>query len=108
MNYRNKYGQATLTPVTDVLHISAISASKMPGLISQVQLSIEEAEQLALITENRHIQITYSMETKQFYVVHHVTANTVQLCQATIDYKAHPHMSPATIIQNLRSDHHAI
>lgn len=101
--FNNQYGKATLTPVTDTLPLSEVSFAKMPALVRQVRLTVEQAEQLALISENKDIQICFNMHEKLHYVVFHVTANTVWLCQANIDYIGVDGFSPAGLIELLRT-----
>ncbi len=102
INYQNKYGKATLTPVSEVLRVSEVSYAKMPKLIEQVKLSIDQAEKLALITENNKIQIAFPMGKKLCYVLHHLTPSTVQICSVEMDYIEVQGMTPAEVINSLR------
>lgn len=100
--FSNKYGKATLTPVSEILPVSMVSFAKMPELIKQVNLTIEQAEQLALITENNNVQISFNLHKKVIYALYHVTPNTVLLCSASIDYVGVDGVSPAALIESLR------
>jgi hypothetical protein len=102
INYQNKYGKATLTPVSEVLRVQDVSYAKMPQLIEQVKFSIDQAEKLALITGNKKIQIAFCMDKKLCYVLHHLTPSTVQICSVEMDYIDVQSMTPAEVIMSLR------
>lgn len=98
MQYKNQYGSALLVPVTDPMHVSAISYATMSAQIEPVKLTMVQAEQLALITENQRVQLCFCMDSKVNYVVYHLTPDTIQLCRAEINYIEDQHATPAEII----------
>lgn len=92
ITYENKYGSVTLTPVTDYMNISEVSANKLP-VIQEHTFSMEDAERIALITDNRSIQISFPWILEQghprrndAYVVHHQSPSTVCLCHVELNY----------------------
>jgi hypothetical protein len=79
MDYSNKYGTATLTPVGPVVHVSAVVGTEV--IDSGYGFDMDTAAKLALVTENFRLQPSYNMERKRFYVMYHHTPSTVQVCR---------------------------
>lgn len=96
MDYSNKCGTATLTPVGPIVHVSAVVGTEV--IDAGHGFDIDTAAKLALVTENCKLQPSYNMERKQCYVLYHHTPSTVQVCRldalacteddphATLDY----------------------
>lgn len=79
MNYSNKYGTATLTPVGPIVHVSAVVGTDV--IDSGHGFDIDTAAKLALVTENFKLQPSYNMARKKCYVMYHHTPSTVQVCR---------------------------
>ena len=85
--YTNQYGHLVLEPVTDIMPISQIRA------IPEHMFDINTAEQIATITENRGIQISFvnwegNNEDKLFYVILHDSPSTGAVARVKeIDYR---------------------
>jgi hypothetical protein len=54
LNYENQYGRLVLSPVTDVVHVDTISGK---DIAAEHTFDLRTAEKIALITDNRGIQI---------------------------------------------------
>jgi hypothetical protein len=80
LNYQNKYGSLTLAPVTDVMHVNEIRGVNID---SQYKFDIKAAEQIALITDNRGVQLAPIKEPEgwRVYVVVHETPETAAVAK---------------------------
>jgi len=77
--YKNKYGELKLT-VDNYVNIKTIFGK---DLNENCLFDIAIAEKIALITENKNIQISFFKKDSQYkaYVVHHKSSDTVSICQ---------------------------
>lgn len=101
-HFKNRFGNATLLPVTAPMQINQVSFAAMEDVIKPVLIDMTKAEQLALITDNKGIQICFCRDLKQAYVVHHLNANTVQICAVhALNYHAQGAESPADTLARL-------
>lgn len=60
ISYENKYGRVVLTPVTEYMPLAKITFAELP-VISDCLFRVEQGEEIALITENRHVQISFPL-----------------------------------------------
>jgi hypothetical protein len=76
LHYQNKYGRIEFDLVSEVRHVSTIHGVDIDD---QYKFDIRTAEQVALITDNRRIQICPQRTPKGYvlYVVLHATPSTV-------------------------------
>lgn len=79
IHYENYFGSVILTPVTQYMPIQSVSMEKMPATTHANLISIEGAEKLALITDNKDIQVAFTPDLKQAYVLHHKGPSTVAI-----------------------------
>lgn len=82
-SYQNKYGRAELTPVTQLMPVQAISVASCPEARAN-SIDLEQAEQLALITDNHGIQVCFA-SFDVIYVIAHETARTAAICAVRIE-----------------------
>lgn len=80
--FSNHFGRAVLTPVTPVMAVSAISAASCPEAMAH-RIDLNIAEQLALISENRGIQVCFA-SFDVVYVIAHESPSTAAICAVTI------------------------
>lgn len=107
ITYKNLYGELDLIPITHYQPLSNISLAKMPE-IDSVLISLEEAEQVTLITESKDIQVAFPCLTtdRTAYVIHHQSANVACVCKVTIaSYHSPSGLSPESQIKALRPDY---
>lgn len=90
ITYANEYGELVLTPVTEYMPVSGISADKQP-VILQHMFSLEDAETIALITENHKVQLStpYLLQKghprkTDAYIIHHLSPSVACVCKAEI------------------------
>lgn len=72
LTFQNRYGQLSLVPVSDVRPVKEIRGVDVDG---RHKFGIDVAEQIALITENRGIQICLG-EGWNCYVIAHDSPST--------------------------------
>lgn len=68
MRYQNEYGTVDLTPITENLPIGDIHF-RLPAVQDNL-LSLDKAEQIALITENAGIQIAIHLSGNAYVILH--------------------------------------
>jgi hypothetical protein len=79
IEYKNKYGSLVLEIIGDYRDISGV---KSKDLDQSLFFSIDIAEQMALITGNKDIQISFSYpDLKKAFVIHHQSSAVVALCR---------------------------
>ena len=100
-SFENQFGKATLHRATGFLPIGDVSYRKTPE-VAENMFDIETAERLALITENRGIQIAY-VPPGRCYVVVHKASNVVAVCRAEIE-EFHCSQSAAQQIEDFEMD----
>lgn len=78
--YQNRYGSVELETIEEYRHVSTVYGKDVPP---EVVYSLSTAEQLVLITENRHIQIgiIFPLQREQVYILKHASASQVALCR---------------------------
>ena len=69
INFNNKYGSAELEVVGEYVPVCGLHSRDVPA---EFKFSLDTAEQLALITENRRIQIIFEYPSmkRAFLIVH--------------------------------------
>lgn len=79
ITYQNKYGRLKLVPVDAYRDINSISSELTSA--KENQIPIDVAEQVALITESRRIQLCVNIgDLRGFFVVHHKSAKEAAVC----------------------------
>lgn len=79
ISYQNRYGSLQLTPASDYMSVSKISHKIAP---IGCAFSIATAEEIALITDNRNIQISFIPGNMHVcYVMHHISTSMAAICQ---------------------------
>ena len=88
----NEYGSVVLTPVTDYMPISMVSATKLP-IVNDHLFTMEDGEAIALITDNRMVQISFPFNSDKEhpnrwsgYLMHHQSASVVCVCKVKVIY----------------------
>ena len=91
MDYKNKYGTATLTPIGPIVHVSKVVGAEV--IDAGYGFDMATAERLALVTENARLQPAYNMARRQCYVVCHHSPSEVQVCRldALVCTETDPH-----------------
>ena len=91
ITFENKYGTVALTPVTEYMPISMVSAIKLP-LVNDFLFSMEDGETIALITDNHNVQLSFPfLLNKEHpnrlsgYLMHHQSASVVCVCKVEIN-----------------------
>lgn len=99
IHYTSKYGHLTLLPISEFIPISTIYGENAP---EDCFIALEQAEQVALITENDHIQCAFYRKDKQFkpYVVYCDTSHTGAICKV-IDLEFYCNKTAEEEIQRL-------
>jgi len=77
IQYENKYGTLELQPL-EYRHVSTVLHATTPD---DLKFDFETAEKIALITENRHIQLAFVTKPCRALVVHHESPDTVAVCR---------------------------
>ena len=87
VTYANQFGEVTLVPVTDFMPVSEISRENLPE-IDDVLVSLENAEQVTLITENRRVYMSicypFLPEERAAYAVKYSCSNRAAVCRVSI------------------------
>ncbi|MFV8385097.1 hypothetical protein ACNO5E_13490 [Vibrio parahaemolyticus] len=90
ISYENKYGRVVLTPVTEYMPLAKITFAELP-VISDCLFRVEQGEEIALITENRHVQISFPLlcekghpQQSLGYLIHHQSASVACVCKVDI------------------------
>lgn len=79
INFSNKYGTLQLKPVSDYMPVRDISHKIVP---IGCAFTIATAEQIALITENRMIQVSMIPNNiRVCYVIHHSSTSIAAICE---------------------------
>jgi hypothetical protein len=73
--YKNRYGTVELEIMTESYPVSAIRSTMVP---EEYMIDIDTAEAVALITENRHLQMS-SKDLRKYYILFHNNASSVQI-----------------------------
>ena len=90
IKFESKYGSVVLTPVTEYMPISMVSAVKLP-VVNDYLFSMEDGEAIALITDNQNVQVCFPfLLNKEHpnhlsgYLMHHQSASVVCVCKVDI------------------------
>jgi hypothetical protein len=87
VTYTNEFGEVILEPVTDYMHVSEIAHDKIP-VIDDVLVSVDQAEQVTLITENCRVHMSFCFpfmpEDRAAYAVKYSCRNRAAVCRVTI------------------------
>lgn len=78
--YENRYGRLVTEVTGEYQRASGISCKKL-GLDDSYFFSIDDAEKIALITDNRGIQIAPMVERRAAYLIHHKTGKIAAVCK---------------------------
>lgn len=96
LNFQNRYGQLTLVLVTDVRNVRDIHGKDVDPAH---KFGLETAEKIALVTDNRGIQLG-GLGAHDCYVVVHETPDTAAV--ARIESLTYVGQNPAQEIQDAR------
>jgi hypothetical protein len=87
ITYANEFGEVVLEPVTDFMPVSEISRESIP-VIDEVLVTIEQAEQVTLVTENRRAYMSFCFPflegDKNFYALKYSCQSRAAVCRVTI------------------------
>lgn len=79
ITFTNRYGFLTLETTGEFMPVSSIVGAELPD---QVKFTLETAEEVALISENKGIQICFEMPlTGKAYVLVHKTQSTAAVAK---------------------------
>lgn len=79
ITFTNKYGNLELQPVTAFQPVGVYRFEDVPA---DCLMTMEQAEQIALITDNRHIQLCFKIgHLDKPYIVVHNTGSTAALAK---------------------------
>jgi hypothetical protein len=82
--YENNYGRLVVRPITDTVPVNTIRLANIPV---EARFSLEVAEQVVLITENRHTQIVVRDVNENVALVVHESPSTCWVAQIeSLDY----------------------
>jgi hypothetical protein len=86
VTYANNYGSLKLAIAGEYRNVGSIRGAALP---EDVFVSIEDAEKIALITDNRRIQIGFAgMDPKRGFVMHHASQGRPAVYRvAEMDFK---------------------
>lgn len=83
LNFKNGYGTLTLKLVSPVMPVDAIHGA---DIADTYKFDLETAEKVALITENRHIQIGGFTRNDCYVVAHESTSTAAVACIESMTY----------------------
>ena len=103
--YSNDFGEVILEPVTDFMPISEITREKIP-IIKDVLVSIEQAEQVTLVTGNRRAYMSFCFPflkgDKNFYALKYSCQNRAAVCRVNIkNFKTEGNISAQDQIEEM-------
>lgn len=102
IQFTNRYGTLVIDPISEYHPVKGIRSDIVP--VDGRFHGIDTAEKIALITENRHIQIGFQMPLTRNsfgYILHHDSPSTCAICRiVSLDYVGGDFM---TEIQNART-----
>lgn len=75
--YKNKYGRLEFEVVGRYQKVSSVNSKRIK---SEYSFTIDDAEKIALITENSNIQLSFASWTK-VYLLHHKSLSMVAVCR---------------------------
>jgi hypothetical protein len=80
-SYTNEYGRLIVKPITGVIPVRDVRLDDIPRT---AQFDLETAEQIVLITENRHSQIVVKSASQLMALVIHESPSTCWVAQITL------------------------
>jgi hypothetical protein len=80
LTYKNKYGYLEFEVIENYRDISTIHSK---DLQDNLFFEIEVAEHIALITENRDIQLSVTYDPKKMFLIHHQSSSVAAVCRIT-------------------------
>lgn len=87
ITYSNEFGEVVLEPVTEFMPVSEISRDAIP-VIDEVLVTIDQAEQVTLITENRRAYMSFCFPflagDRNFYALKYSCQNRAAVCRINI------------------------
>ncbi|MFT5715962.1 MAG: hypothetical protein ACI9T7_000135 [Oleiphilaceae bacterium] len=107
IHFENRFGKLILTRVTEYVPVSTIGYETCIEA-QQNTIDLETAEKVALITENRHIQLCLPMKLGLMsgFVIHHIGPHDACVCKVDIvSFEAAGGMSPSEQITSLAPIH---
>lgn len=108
IQFKNRFGTLYLTPVTDYMPISKITF-KTTKAVKEHIIDMECAEKVALITDNRNVQVCFPMQLdfNSCYVIHHNKPDSACVCRVNVeDFQSDNCMTPSQQISALASKYH--
>ena len=78
ITYKNKYGKLKIKVCGTYQNVRGITSKNLPD---NLFFEIKIAEQIALITENRGIQLSVTADYKKMYLIHHKNSDTGAVCE---------------------------
>lgn len=79
--FSNKYGVLSIEQVGQTRPVSQIHIKNIP---EELQFSLERAEQMALITENRKVQFLFDKTLNRVAMVYHESSSTCWVAKVTM------------------------
>jgi hypothetical protein len=88
ITYSNMFGEVVLTPVTAFMPVSEITRENFP-VINEVLVSVDQAEQVTLITDNRRVCMNFCFpllpEDKATYAIKYSCKSRGAVCRIVIN-----------------------
>ena len=85
--YENKFGKVVFEPVTDFMPVSDITRENVPE-INEVLVSLDHAEQITLVTENRRACMSFCFpflpEDQATFGLKYSCSSRAAVCRVTI------------------------
>ena len=100
VHFRNRFGSASVTPIAEPLAINGLSSSNPIAQANMIDM--ETAEKLALISDNKRIQILFEapFSGRAFVVLHGTPKTSVAICRVRINAFACA-KSPSAMLEEL-------
>lgn len=106
LKYRNQYGFLILELITPFMHVSNINIDKAleTSFKELITISLHEAEQVALITDNKSIQIVNVFgEIDEAYILYHKSISVVSFANI-VEIKFTSDLDPQDEIERIYQD----
>lgn len=78
VRYQNRYGSVRLVPVTPYGPVSGYRTDTSPP---ELLVSLDDAERIALITENRRVNYGFNLREGRGIIIHHEGPNRAAVCR---------------------------
>lgn len=82
INYKNEFGELNLRIVGEFVDVSKILSSD--PMVKENSFSLDDAEKIALITDNNGIQLSFDMKNGSSFVIAHQSGSVAAICKAEI------------------------